>query len=554
MAVVAMKQRIVETDVLCIGGGIAGLMAAKRAAELGAKVVVAEKGNTLFSGSGATGNDHFQCYIPEAHGPDLEPIVDEFQIGQQGGLRDRSFIRTWFEKSEEIVELWHRWGIPMKFNGQYVFSGHALPGRPIFHIHYAGKDQKRILTEQALKSGVQIINRVMCFDLISDGRRVGGALGINTRDDELVIIKAKAVLLGTGSVQRLYPASTTPAWMFNTRLSPTCVGDGRAMAYRAGAQLVSMEIPVFRCGPTYFARAGKGTWAGVLRDASGKPVGPFVTEPDPVYGDPVVDIYQDVFLDYKESGRGPVYMDCKGLSDEDMQQMYYWLYNEGNAALLDNLKAENVDPRKQPVEFRSYHYELFPRGGVYYDESGSTTLEGLYAAGDEIFGGISGAAVFGWIAGANAAKQCRESDEPARDTLRLQVEQATARLEAMRSRTVGATWKEANICLQQIMYDYTGEVRSESLLNAGAFALERLGQKAEESVTAANPHELCRCLEVFNLLDVGKIIFATANERKETRGKHIRTDYPFTNPLLSQLLMIKQVDGAPVMQWRPVKK
>ena len=554
MAKVAMKQRVVETDVLCIGGGIAGLMAAKRAAEMGAKVLVAEKGNTLYSGSGATGNDHFQCYIPEAHGSDVEPLVDEFQLGQQGGLRDKSFIRTWFQQSEEIVEMWHRWGIPMKFNGKYEFSGHALPGNPIYHIHYAGKDQKKILTEQALKSGVEIINRVMCFELISDGKQVGGAIGINTREDEIVIIKAKAVLLGTGSVQRLYPASTTPAWMFNTRLSPTCVGDGRAMAYRAGAQLVSMEIPVFRCGPTYFARAGKGTWAGVLRDPAGKPVGPFVTEPDTTYGDPVVDVYQDVFMDYKKSGRGPVYMDCKGLSDEGFKQMNYWLYNEGNVALLDNLKEENIDPRKQPIEFRSYHYELFPRGGVYYDETGATSLEGLYAAGDEIFGGISGAAVFGWIAGANAARQAKKLDGPSNNSLRLQIEQVTSKLEGIRNRAAGATWKEANIGLQQIMYDFTGQVRSETLLDAGLFALQRLSQKANKMLIATNPHELGRCLEVFNLMDVGKIIITTAKERKETRGKHIRADFPFTNPLMSKLLMVKQINGAPVMQWRPVKK
>ena len=554
MATVAMKQRVVETDVLCIGGGIAGLMAAKRAADLGARVVVAEKGNTLYSGSGATGNDHFQCYIPAEHGSDVEPIVDEFQLGQQGGLRDRSFIRTWFLKSEEIVELWHRWGIPMKRNGKYEFSGHALPGNPIYHIHYAGKDQKKILTDQALKSGVQIINRVMCFELISDGKQVGGAIGINTRDDEIVIIKAKSVLLGTGSVQRLYPASTTPAWMFNTRLSPTCVGDGRAMAYRAGAQLVSMEIPVFRCGPVYFARAGKATWAGVLRDPAGKPVGPFVSEPDTKYGDPVVDVYQDIFLDYKKSGRGPVYMDCKGLSDQGFKEMNHWLYNEGNVALLDHLKDEHIDPRQQPVEFRSYHYELFPRGGVYYNENGETSLQGLYAAGDEIFGGISGAAVFGWIAGANAARQAKESTGPSRDSLGLQIEQAKSKLEGMRNRTNGATWKEANISLQQIMFDFSGQVRSETLLDAGLFALQRLSEKARQMLIAGNSHELCRCLEVFNLLDVGKIILTTAKERKETRGRHIRTDYPFTNPLMTKLLMIKQTNGDPVMRWRSIKK
>ena len=554
MGVVSMKKRTIDTDVLCIGGGIAGLMAAIRASDLGAKVVVAEKANTNFSGSGATGNDHFLCYIPEIHGSDVEPIIDEFQLGQQGGLRHRSFIRTWLLQSEEIANFWHSWGIPMKFNGKYEFGGHAFPGNPMYHIHYAGKDQKQILTRQALQNGVQIINRVSCYDLLTDGKQITGAIGVNTREDEIVIFRAKTVILGTGSAIRLYPASMTPAWMFNTRLSPTCVGDGRAMAYRAGAELVNIEIPVFRCGPAYFARAGKATWAGVLRDPQGLPVGPFVTEPSNKYGDPVVDAYQDIFLDYKKSGRGPVYMDCKGLSDSELDQMYYWLENEGNIGLLDNLKNEGIDPREKPIEFRSYNLELFPRGGVYYDETGSTSLPGLYAAGDELFGGISGAAVFGWQAGESAAEKARTMGLPSGQAGAESVDSFTAKIESIRNRETGPSWKEANICLQQIMYDFSGEVRSETLLNAGLVALRRLRDKVNQDIIAKNPHEMCRCLEVMNLLEIGELIFIAARERRESRGKHIRTDYPFTNPLMSKLLMIKQQEQKPVMEWRPIRR
>ncbi len=78
----------------------------------------------------------------------------------------------------------------------------------------------------------------------TDGKQVIGAIGANTREDEIVIFRAKTVILGTGSAIRLYPASNTPAWLFNTRLSPTCVGDGRAMAYRAGADLVACVVAV----------------------------------------------------------------------------------------------------------------------------------------------------------------------------------------------------------------------------------------------------------------------------------------------------------------------
>jgi len=554
MTSISIKERIIESDVLCIGGGIAGLMAAQRAAELGVKVVVAEKANTRFSGSGATGNDHFLCYIPEIHGSDVEPIIDEFQLGQQGGLRHRSFVRTWLLHSEKMVKLWDQWGIPMKFNGKYEFGGHAFPGNPMYHIHYAGKDQKQILTKQAIKSGAEIINRVSCYDLLTDGDKVIGAIGVNTREDEIMIFIAKTVILSTGSAIRLYPSSNTPAWMFNTRLSPTCVGDGRAMAYRAGAELVNIEIPVFRCGPAYFSRAGKATWAGVLRDPYGKPVGPFVSEPSNKYGDPVVDAYQDIFMDYKKSGRGPVYMDCKGLSDDGMNLMNYWLENEGNASFLDHLKDEGIDPREKPVEFRSYHRELFPRGGVYYDETGACSLQGLFAAGDELFGGISGAAIFGWLAGENAAKLSRNMGMPSIEPVDEMVKPFKTNIEVLRNRKGGPNWKEANICLQQIMYDFTGEIRSKSLLKAGLLALRRLKQKASDDLVASNPHELCRCLEVFNLLDVGELIFLAADERKETRGKHRRSDYPFTNPLMSKLLVIRREHQKPVMEWRQINR
>jgi succinate dehydrogenase/fumarate reductase flavoprotein subunit len=552
MGMGTFKEKLVKADVLCIGGGIAGLMAAIRASELGARVVVAEKSNVLYSGSGAVGNDHFQCYIPEIHGPNIEPLIDEFQRGQQGGIRHKTFIRTWLERSFEIVKLWDSWGIPMKYNGKYEFAGHALPGQPLTHLHYAGKDQKKLLTEQARKRGAEILNRVMCFDLLCDDDGLVGAIGMNTREDEVITFQARSVVLGTGSVMRLYPPST-PAWMFNARLSPNCVGDGRAMAYRAGAELASMEIPLVRCGPKYFARAGKATWAGVLRDPQGKPVGPFVTRPDNKYGDPVVDIYQDIFVDYKKSGRGPVYMDCNGLSNEELEYMLFWLRNEGSVALLNSLEEEKIDIRKNPIEFWTYESELFPRGGVYYSEKAETSLEGLYAAGDELFGGISGAAVFGWVAGDNAATYAKKTEFRKIEKAKPPIEEKKGRVKEIRNREVGPSWKEANIAVQQLMWDYAGQVRSQTLLEAGRAALQHLKGKVCTGVAAKNPHELMRCLEVLNLIELGELVFITANDRKETRGKHIRPDYPFTNPLLEKLLIVKKVNEKPVLEWRAIK-
>jgi len=548
--------KTIETDVLCVGGGIAGLMAAIRAAECGAKVIVVDKSNVKYSGAGATGNDHFQCYIPEYHGDDFEAAIEEFQTGQQATIRDIAFVRAWLGNSFDIVKLWDAWGIPMKYNGRWEFAGHGMPGDQLNNLHYAGKYQKAVLMKQALSRGVEIVNRVMCFDLLRDEHGICGALGLHVRTGEIHVFRAKAVILGTGATTRLFQGPT-PGAMFNARLSPTCVGDGRAMAYRAGVDLASMEIPLFRCGPTYFARAGKATWGGVVRDPHGRPCGPFVTKPDNKYGDPVVDVWQDLFIRYRDAGTGPVYMDCTGLDKKEVEYMCWWLDNEGNTAMLDAFKNEGRDIGSTALEFRSYDRELSPRGGVLYDEWGQTSLPGLYAAGDEFFGAISCAAVFGWLSGAEAAAYAKKEalrDVPAdvADSSSLAV--ALRRIAGREVSSAAVSWKEANMALQQIMSDYAGLVRSETLLKAGMDGLKRLAAKAENLFAAANPHELMRCAEVLNMMEVGRIIFATARERKETRGKHIRKDYPFTHPHLNKLLLIRRRDGQDEFEWRAVKQ
>ncbi len=543
-----------HSDLLVAGGGIAGLMAAIRAAELGLNVIVADKSNVRYSGAGATGNDHFQCYIPEYHGSDFNAWIEEFQTGQQATIRDIEFIRTWMARSFEIVRLWDSWGIPMKYDGRWEFAGHGMPGDMLNHLHYSGKYQKSILEKEARQRGVTIVNRVMCVDLLRSENRVCGALGIGTRDETMHVFHAAGVVLGTGSAIRLYPGCT-PASLFNARLCPNCVGDGRAMAYRAGADMASLEIPVFRCGPVYFARAGKATWGGVLRDPLGNPVGPFVTRPDNRYGDPVVDVYQDIFMDYRDTAQGPVYMDCTGLDREGVDYMTHWLENEGNCAILDFFKKEGLDIGSTPVEFRSYDKELSPRGGILYDENARTSVKGLYAAGDEFFGGISCAAVFGHVAGESAAEDIRtlteRPDAPEGENGMLPL------LATIRSRGNGpryATWQEANRAVQQIMGDYAGIPRSETMLKAGADNLARIARRTVDTLGAGNPHELARCAEILNLLEVGRLVFRAARERRETRAKHIRRDYPFTHPHLNRLLVLRREQEKDLVEWRAVRR
>jgi succinate dehydrogenase/fumarate reductase flavoprotein subunit len=287
----------------------------------------------------------------------------------------------------------------------------------------------------------------------------------------------------------------------------------------------------------------------VYRGPDDKPIGPFITKPDKIYGDITGDCWPTLFDDFLRMGKGPVFMDCRGASKEDIDYMKYWLMNEGNKGLLDYLAEEGIDPGEHPIEFRSYEIGL--KGGIYFNTKGETSIEGLFSAGDEYHGGMATAVVFGWLAGESAADYSKRIDFVGLEKEMIEmINEKAALLEIFLNREEGPTWREANITIQQIMSDYCGLLRSEGLLDQGLLNIGRLREKVFKTMVARNGHELGRCLEVLNLLDIGEAVMLCAKERKETRGKHNRADYPFTNPLLDKFLYIKRVDGKPLFDWR----
>lgn len=552
-------ERALEADVLVVGGGIGGLMAAISAAGSGAKVIVAEKADTRRSGNGAMGNDHFLCYIPEVHGQDIDGIVKESMEGLIGKFQDGNLIKRHMEESFDRVKDWDSWGIPMKVGGRWEFTGHAFPGRPRVWLKYAGLNQKPALTTEALKRGVVIMNRLCVSEVLAKNGEVIGALAISTQGEKprLKVFRAKTVVLATGHTGRLYP-SITPGWMFNVARCPSCVGSGRAIAYRAGAKLVNMELPDAHAGLRYFARSGKGTWIGVLKDLNGNTVGPFVDKPNRDLGDITADIWTSMFSDMFRSGRAPVYMDCSQTSDEDLDYMKWGLSNEGNTATLQYMEREGIDLKKHMIEFGQYETIYRGRGGVEINVQAEASLQGLYATGEELgnfWGGIGAAATFGWIAGENAASRARQMDFTDVET-EPEVEEKRNFYSQIMERKDGPGWKEANLAVQQIMKDYAGiEVRSETLLKAGLKYLRDLKEKVYSQIRAEDSHTLMRCLEVVDLITVGEVIFLTALERKESRGLHRRSDFTFTNPVLDgKFMTIRKEGGQPVLEWRPQVK
>jgi succinate dehydrogenase/fumarate reductase flavoprotein subunit len=236
----------------------------------------------------------------------------------------------------------------------------------------------------------------------------------------------------------------------------------------------------------------------------------------------------------------------------DYEYMMHAFIHEGMTSVVNYMKEEGIDLRKNPVEFGTYH--INPEGKILINEKAETSLKGLYAAGDESIVSIGPAATYGWIAGESTALYARTAPGPEMEKAAAQIEEKKHRVNEISNRKDGPDWREANIALQQIMLDYAGLVRSETLLTAGLSYIRRLKEKVTRGLKARNRWELTRCMETLNLLDLGELIFLTANERKESRDLHNRPDYPLTNPMLDgKAIFVKQVNGEPVMEWKKIE-
>jgi succinate dehydrogenase/fumarate reductase flavoprotein subunit len=552
-----LREETIETDVLIIGAGAGGLMAAITAAEFGLQVTLCEKGNGRRSGGIMGGNDHFLCYIPEIHGPKVRDKLITESLTRIP--TDEDLVSKRLDLTYDVLKKWESWGVNMKKDGHYEFVGHWFTGLSEktgepragqTMLHFSDNELCAKLAFHASSMGVRIINRVMITDLLQnkDGRVVG-AIGISTRDQILYIFQSKSTVINAGSVNRhrLYPHPD----LIGYSMAQLATGDGQMIAYRAGAELQNLEFVRRQVSLRFGPDAGKGTWIGVARDNEGKPIAPpYLTKPNAETGDPAIENAEAV--DYiRTAGKGPVWMDPRGISEEDEQYMRWGFKSEALSHFLVWLDEEKIDVKKTRFEFVAMQHQTNCQ--IRIDGSFKTKLEGLFAIP---LGLLSMSATGGVIVGESAAKDAKDTCLALTHHPDLALQRKTL-CETLLNRegTQYADWREAQWAIWQVMHGYAlPPHRTEGTLLAGCRQLRRIRECAQRILKAANQHELYHCIEVLNLMDMAELVLLATNERKESRGMTRRQDYPFTNPMLNRFLVASQEKGEPTFRWESPRR
>ncbi|MGW1492730.1 fumarate reductase/succinate dehydrogenase flavoprotein subunit [Streptomyces sp. NPDC002402] len=540
-------------DVLVIGGGTAGTMAALTAAERGANVLLLEKAHVRHSGALAMGMDGVNnAVIPGRAEPD--DYVAEITRANDG-IVDQSTVRQTATRGFGMVQRLESYGVKFEKDehGEYAVRQVHRSGSYVLPMP-EGKDVKKVLYRQLrrreMRERIRIENRVMPVRVLTaDGRAVGAA-GLNTRTGGFVTVRAGAVILATGACGRLgLPAS---GYLYGTYENPTNAGDGYAMAYHAGAELTGIEC--FQINP-------------LIKDYNG-PACAYVANP---FGGYQVNRHGERFVDSDywsgqmmsefaaelASDRGPVYLKLSHLPEESISALEGILHSTERPTRGTFHANRGHDYRTHDVEMHISEIGLcggHSASGVRVDDHARTTVPGLYAAGDLAcvpHNYMIGAFVFGDLAGADASQFTAYEGELPAD----QIQEAHELIYRPLRNPDGPPQTQVEYKLRRFVNDYVAPPKSGARLSLAVEHFERMrGEIAE--MGAETPHELMRCAEVSFIRDCAEMAARSSLARTESRWGlyHERTDHPQRDDedWLHHLDLYKSPSGAMEFTARPV--
>ena len=533
-----------QADILIIGGGTAGCMAAATAKEIAPDlaVTVIEKAHIDRSGCLAAGMNAINAYLNPGETPES---FTQFVRNDACGLIREDLVLSIAGRLNEMVAKVESWGLPVvkDADGSYKRRGR-------WNVEIFGESLKPILAEAVRKAGATVFNRMAVADLICHEGRVAGAIAFSVRDASLHVFLAKAVIVCTGGASGLYRPNNQGSAHHKIWYSPFNTGAGYAIGLRAGAEMTSLEMR-FIALRTRDVIAPTGTLALGFGAPQVNALGvEFMKENYAQVGGERAPTPWRVYAPTREyaEGRGPCFLDTRGLSPERvraLKEAYLSMY----PGIVLYWAANDLDPAHEPIEIcgtEPYVMGGHCQAGYWIDEQRRTTLPGLYAAGD-VSGGAPYKFVSGcWVEGAIAAETAVADIMDVRTmmvdigTLGDGIEASRARILApyrRDSQTPGPVVlpQEAEERLQKIMDEYAGGLSSAYQTNKAMLTMaEQKLDALEKQLTylmARSPHDLMQAHEVIDRLLVAQALVKHMLTREETRWPafHSRSDFPERN-------------------------
>lgn len=555
-----MNVEYLDADVLIVGAGGGGLLAAVHAheADKRLRIVIVVKG--LLGQSGCT------RMVQGGYNAVLNPadsLQKHFEDTLKGGgfLNDQELAWALVEDApKRIIELENRLGCVFDRNldgtiHQKPFAGQSFD-RTVHKGDLTGIEIMSNLRDYVIESDITVLEETRGLDLFLDGGRVCGALLLNIRTGEFVAVRSKATLIATGGGATMYRISSP---------SLEKSGDGMAMAWRAGATFVDMEMLQFH--PTGLLVGNSSATGGLLEEGL-RGAGAylfnglgerFMQRYDPARMERATrDVISRSSFFEIVAGRGTphggVLIDASHLGESFLLQNF--------PGMVDRCRMYGFDLLHGPVEVSpSAHFQM---GGIQIDVTCRTNLEGLFAAGEDAGGvhganrlggnGVAESIVFGARAG--DAMSAYVATAPLRSVSDGQVRDRVEHWSAPLARERGESVFTLRRQLENLMWDNVGIARHEIGLREAIRQLGRMRERLPAVKTGADRIfnlEWNEAINLTNLITVGQLVAHAALCRRESRGAHYRSDAPQTDPQwLKRIRLSPDANGEIAVTTEPI--